>query len=247
MKYRIKLRSFNDAGRNEFEQLLLSSSKSIFAELDALAANPKKSKELPAFFEWDSKNRTRQDLGAALYRTFTSDENSLKCADDPNTWNWLACLLFKEIHEGDIKLVPKIKGDAPRWIVRENTIRGHRHLVLGSYTSYKNNFDNLKAAQCILHQDIFEPGELVERIAGKSSLSVMPVVQVATWLYIDPKKNSPYSGITSIGTPQQLSKYLNQIEKNVDYQSMTPKELLKLLPPGFSRWQGLAKKNNPLD
>lgn len=246
MKYKMKLRSFNDAGRREFEALLLSGSKSIFAQLDALAEDPKKSQELPALFEWDSKKRTRQDLGAALYASFTSSEKYLKFADDPNIWNWLSCLLFKEIHKGDQKLVPKIKGDAPRWLVRENTARGHRHLILGSYTSYKNNVGNLSAAQCILHQDIFEPGELVERIAGKSSLSVMPVVQVATWLYIDPTKNAPYSGITSAGTPQQLSKYMNQIEKNVDYQSMTPKELIALLPPAFERWQKLAKKNNLL-
>ena len=247
MKYRIKLRSFNETGRGEFETLLLSGSNSIFTELGVLASDPKKSKEVPGLFEWDSNKRTRQDLGAALYACFTSSETALKLADDPNIWNWLACLLFREIHKGDLKLVPKIKGDAPRWLVRENTARGHRHLVLGSYTSFKNNVDNLKAAQCILHQDIFEPGELVERIAGKSSLSVMPVVQVATWMYIDPKRNAPYSGITSIGTPQQLSKYLNQIEKNVDYQSMTPKALLKLLPPSFSRWQGLAQKNNSIN
>jgi hypothetical protein len=247
VKYKINLRSFNDVGRSEFEQILLYGSKSIFAELDALASDKKKSTEIPAVFEWDSKKRTRLDLGGALHASFTSKEASLKFADDPNVWNWLACLLFKEIHKQDLDLVPKIKGDAPRWLVRENTTRGHRHLILGSYTSYKNNVDDLGAANCILHQDIFEPGELVERIAGKSSLSVMPVVQVATWLYMDPQKNAPYAGITSTGTPQQLSKYLNQIEKNVDYQSMKPKELLQLLPPAFKRWQNLAKKNNRLD
>lgn len=244
MKYKIKLRTFTQEGKSQFEAILSSGGSSIFSELDALAADRNKSTELDAVFEWDSGKRSRLELGGALYSCFTSSSGALKFANDPNVWNWLACLLFKEIHKSDISLVPKIKGDAPRWLVRENTARGHRHLVLGSYTSYKNNISNLDAAACILHQDIFEPGELVERIAGKSELSVLPVVQVATWLYMDPKNNTPYPGITSIGTPQQLSKFLNQVGKNVDYQSMTPKQILDFLPPKFSQWQKLAKKNN---
>ncbi len=243
MKKIINLRSFTDEGTEKFRALITSKPPTLFADLSKLAQDKTLSVDLGKKVEWDTSKRTRLDIAEALWPAFGVNSPLQKSADDPNVWNWIACFLFEDFHKSDLTLVRKISHEAARWIVSESVLRAHRHLVLGPFTCLKNNWNDQLAASCLLVQDVLEPGEVVERIAGKLELSRGSAVQVATWLYVDPAKPKIRSGITSEGTPQELSKYLNQIYLTVEYQEMSPKDLLNMLPKKFSKWVNLARKD----
>jgi len=243
MKKTINLKSFTNAGTEKFRGLITSKPATLFADLSELAQDKNFTVDLGHSFEWDSSNRSRLSLAQALWPVLGIDAPLQKTADDSNVWNWIACQLFEEFHKSDLSLVRKISQEAARWIVSDSILRAHRHLILGPFTCLKNNWKNQSAASCLLVQDILEPGEVVERISGKLELSRGPAVQVASWLYVDSATSKIRSGITSEGTPQELSKYLNQIYLTVEYQEMPPKELLKMLPKKFSKWVDLAKKD----
>ncbi len=243
MKKTINLKSFTDAGTKKFRQLITTQPKTLFADLEQLSQDKDLTVDLGHKVDWDTAKRTRLDLAEALWPVLGVGSPLQKSADDSNVWNWIACHLFEEFHNSDLTQVRDISQEAARWIVSESILRAHRHLVLGPFTCLKNNLNDKTAASCLLVQDILEPGEVVERIAGKLELSRGSAVQVASWLYVDPAKAKIRSGITSEGTPQELSKYLNQIYLTVEYQEMSPQALLNMLPNKFAKWVGLAKKD----
>jgi hypothetical protein len=43
------------------------------------------------------------------------------------------------------------------------------------------------------------------------------------------------------GGPNQLSKFLGQIDRTVDYESLSIDEILNVLPPTFKKWVAFAK------
>ena len=94
----------------------------------------------------------------------------------------------------------------------------------------------------MLATPVISPGELVERIAGKRSLSIGSVCHLATLLYFDSDTDELRKGHTSSpGNPKAFSYYFSQLDINVDYLGMDVDILLDLLPSNFDRWKQLAK------
>jgi hypothetical protein len=244
MKYRFEVRKFNELGLEKFRDLLTGRPTQLFKKLDELAEDPATSEALGADFEWDSRLSDRFDLAQRLWEIFGVGKALEREAGEAQVWNWLSCKLFPILQQGQEKEArANTKESLARWIMTENSLRQHRHLVSGPFVAYKNNFGNLDGARSQLVQPILEPGEVVERIAGKLELSQGSVALLSTWLYVDPTSRKIRPGITSQGEPQQFSKYFNQIQKTVDYESMTAKELFDMLPKTFDHWKQLAKQD----
>jgi hypothetical protein len=95
---------------------------------------------------------------------------------------------------------------------------------------------------CLLATPVLEPGEVVERISGKRSLSIGAVCHLATLLYYDKSTGELRKGHTSPpGNPKSFSYYFSQVDLNVDYEGMDVDSLLKMLPSKFDRWVKLAE------
>ena len=245
MKTNIEIRRFNSDGIEAYKNLLLNRPVGLFDQLDELQKDANLTSTIGVSFEWNDEWTTRLQLAKALWKASEKSPQFDRAADDDMVWNWISCRLFAALHdyneENAITLKAKSESTA-RWIVEENKLRQHRHLILGPYTAFKNNVSfGTDYALSQLVQPILLPGEVVERIAGKIELSSGEVALLSTWLYVDRSHRKIREGITRQGEPQQLSKYFNQIAKTVDYQSMTAKELLKLLPKHFEHWVRLAK------
>jgi hypothetical protein len=94
----------------------------------------------------------------------------------------------------------------------------------------------------MLATSVESPGEVVERIAGKRSMSIGSVCHLATLIYFDPTTKELRKGHTSSpGNPKAFSYYFTQLDVNVDYLGMDVDSLLNLLPSNFERWVKLAK------
>jgi hypothetical protein len=101
-----------------------------------------------------------------------------------------------------------------------------------------DNGRNASKAMCLLATPILEPGELVERVAGKKSFASGPICELATDLYIDSKAGSIKNGITvPPGHPKAFARFFSQIDRNIDYQQMDVQSLKALLPSNFDKWK----------
>ena len=241
----IKIRKFNQVGLEKFKEALIYRAPGLFNKLKSIYSDAAFSEDIGIEFSWDDSWNTRKELATGLWSSFIQFPNFEREADDPQLWNWLSCRLLASIYgnvEGEATNKAAKKESLVRWIVEEGKLRQHRHLILSAFTAYKINAsfgDDYSLSQLV--QPIRQPGEVVERISGKIELSHGEVALLSTWLYVDKSKSEIRKNITSDGEPQQLSKYFNQIEKTVDYQSMTAAELLEMLPSKFSKWTALSR------
>lgn len=244
MLHKFEIRKFNAAGVKAFRDILETRPAKMFEKLEHLSEDDSLTVKLDRQMEWDSSWTTRRELAACLWKHFGIGEPLEREAADAQVFNWLACKLFPILHAGNEKTVRANKRESSeRWIMTETTLRQHRHRISGPFVAFKNNHEDLQAAESQLVQKILEPGEVVERIAGKLELSQGSVALLTTWLYVDGNTHKIRQGITGLGEPQQLSKYFNQIQKTVDYESMPAKDLLAMLPSQFSKWRKLAEQD----
>jgi hypothetical protein len=236
------IRKFKSIGKLEFEALLSTRPPHFFEKLNVLADDDQRTENLGVTFSWDEKWVTREDLAKALWPIFGEGGPLEKEAGDPQVWNWLSCKLFPILNKGGEAQARKNTTESNvRWVMTENKLRQHRHLVSGPFIAYKNNFPNVDNALSQLVQPILSPGEVVERISGKIELCRGPVAELSTWLYVDKFSRQIRPGITGVGEPQALSKWFNQIQRTIDYESMTAKSLLEMMPETFKKWKDLAK------
>ena len=237
-----EMRKFKSQGKAEFSDLLTSRPKGLFNKLNELAEDDSRTEKLGFNLTWDETNSTRLDLAKALWPILGAGGPLEREAGDPQVWNWLSCKLFPLLHKaGEPEARQNTKESLVRWIMTENKLRQHRHIVSGPFIAYKNNSPDFENALSQLVQPILSPGEVVERICGKIEMSRGQVALLSTWLYVDPYSRSVRPGITGAGEPQALSKWFNQMQRTVDYESMTARELLDRLPETFKKWKDLAK------
>ena len=238
-----EIRRFTPVGKSAFEELLNKRPRGLFEKLELLAEDDSRTEKLDVMFTWDDRHTTRLDLAIALWSIFGQGKPLEREAGDSQIWNWLSCKLFPILHAGgDADARANTRESNVRWIMTENKLRQHRHIVSGPFIAYKNNYPEVFNATSQLVQPILSPGEVVERIAGKIELCRGQVALLSTWLYVDSTTQKIRAGITGKGEPQAFSKWCNQIQRTIDYESMTAGELFKLLPNTFKKWKDLAKE-----
>jgi hypothetical protein len=246
MIHKFEVRKFNSEGLKAFASLLEIRPTRFFPKLFELSQDPSFSEGLGYEMSWDSSDTSRLGLAEALWEVLGVGAPLEREAADPQVWNWISCRLFSAFHNGNESAArSNLKEKSARWIMEENSLRQHRHRVSGPFVAYKNNHPHVERALSQLVQDILTPGEVVERISGKIELAQGQVALLSTWLYVEPNAKKIRDGITGEGTPQQLSKYFNQIQKTVDYESMDAKSLLDMLPSTFSKWVNEARTDYP--
>lgn len=237
-----KIAKFNEKGQAEWLNLLAnlrSDPNLVLTNSDLLAENS----DFVDYFPGTSmtlKGFTKR-LDFALYIDDVITNNRLlSSAGDPKFWNWMAARWMATLVNSDSRtnLSSKLGKEFERWALTSGTLRYHRHLVSSPYFAFVDNERNESKAMCLLASPLLEPGEVVERIAGKKSFASGPVCELATRLYVDSSTNSIKNGVTSPpGHPKAFARFFGQLDKNLDYQSMKVDELITLLPEGFDKWK----------
>jgi len=243
----IQVRRFSQAGIDEFTSIIRRKDPTILSQIKTLI-NDDSFTELikvggkQVFMDIKPILR-RLEMAEHLFEYFGPGQALGHLSGDVGLWNWLSAAwmqaLLSAASETDIfKLLGK---QEERWVLTSNTLRYHRHLVSSPFFAYESNLASSERAMCLLATPVLAPGEVVERIAGKRSLSIGSICHLATLLYFDPATGHLRKGHTSgFGTPKKFSYYFRQLDVNVDYQAMDVDTLLSILPANFRRWADLA-------
>jgi len=232
---------FNEEGQAAWLEILderTENPKNVILNATKLAADEDMFTRLPGSMALNPFTR-RLDLAKYLDGVITG-HGLLPLTGDPKFWNWMAARWMQTLAESDPRtnLKSKIGKQIERWALSSNTLRYHRHLVSSPFFAYVDNQRNPDLAMCLLSTPVLEPGEVVEKIAGKKAFASGSVCELATHLYFDPVTDSIKPGVTvRPGHPKGFARFFGQLDRNVDYQSMSKDELLKLLPASFDKWK----------
>ena len=248
MSTTILVRRFNTAGNDKFSTIVRTKDSDILDQVAAILSDETLTE--PVFMpngdsiDLQVKYHERR-LGHAqhLWNWFGPGKPLASYSGDTSLWNWCSAAWMRELVEVSGKPLDEVLGkETERWLLTQNTLRYHRHLVSGPFFALEANYGKDDQAMCMLATPVIAPGELVERIAGARKLSIGSVCHLATLLYYDPKAKDLRKGHTSPpGNPKAFSYYFTQLDLNVDYLSMNVDDLLNLLPKNFERWVKLAK------
>lgn len=243
----IEVRRWTTLGQDRFVSLIQSRPKDLLDLVDALCVDSAATEMVThnggaVTIEILPTIKRRLDLAKHLDGWFGPGQPLAPLDGDARLWNWLSAAWMRALAAGSGRDLEKVLGkEDERWVLTSNILRYHRHLVSGPYFAYAANREDPKKAMCLLATDVVAPGEVVERIAGKRSLSTGAVCHLATLLYFDPSSDALRLGHTSKpGNPKMFSYFFSQIDLNVDYEGVGVDELLKLLPSNFGRWVALA-------
>ena len=162
-------------------------------------------------------------------------------AEDPAFWAWLTVFLFDEVCPVDSETGRrKVRADY-RYIPSFGIWKHfYRHLLAGPYSIYRAHRDNPGAARALLVQPLHSPGDVVEQIASRRELATSPaVVGAATLLYLNGAtgKLRRGSGGKDAGSARRFSKVMMQLDVTYDLFTLTPDQLVQILPGEFDRFR----------
>ncbi len=245
---KISVRKFNTRGNDEFSSIVRNKTSDILERVDVLLFNDdlteviRDTNGLSIDLEISYRGR-RLEFAEYLWEFFGHGKPLSNLSGDTALWNWLSAAWMRTlVEESGVELAKVLGKEEGRWLLTSDVLRYHRHLISGPFFALEANFENPLRAMCMLATPVIAPGEVVERIAGKRSISIGSVCHLATLIYFDPSTGALRKGHTSSpGNPKAFSYYFSQLDVNVDYLGMDVDSLLDLLPSNFGRWVNLAK------
>lgn len=186
----------------------------------------------------DRSFSTRFELAEYLNdRLDALDEEDLQ--RNRGLWSWLALFYFDQLcpTDGNGRRNPR---QVERWVLSPSDWRTYyRHLLAGPFRIFRFHSDDPSRCWAVLANPPDTPGEVAEQLASRQELITSePVMVVATDLYVvdkgELKKGAAGKGP---GSARRLADVLNQFDVTWDLHSMSPGELLEMLPDEFDRFR----------
>lgn len=245
MKNGVWIRSFNASGIEAFESFLDRFEKGEATDVDAHAlARDTRFSDLPdrrlmINVPMVASKRSLaklvcqsfQDAGYAELPLVTSIEYR-------NMWTWLACRSFHLIrsHRANRSL-----NDFAYFVCSREWNRFYRHRIAGPARIYWLFRDRPQDASLLLHGHAYEHSDWEEQLAARQGrIRNRDLIATANRLYWDVGNHRPKRGAqtrTRPGTVRRLLSFIDQVDLTYDVNSMTPDQILDLLPAEFDRWK----------
>ncbi len=159
---------------------------------------------------------------------------------DAGLWAWLALFFFEQL----CPVGPSGKrrpGESARWFLNCSGRRYYRHLLAGPTLIYRQHKDRPERTLALLCSPLHQTADVYLEIADSPFLISNPtVVEVTTLLYYDAEKGRVKKGVArdNPGGARRLGEVLSQFDCTWDLHSMTPEELLAILPREFDKFKG---------
>jgi hypothetical protein len=205
----LNVRAFNDKGAQRFSELIQQKPENICLRAIELVSDKSLSDSLEFNFEVKFIEK-RIQMAEHLWKSFGIGTEGFKHLSNRRMWNWISAAFLPYLlkNSTDQSIIAKAVGRGEsRWIRSDNVFRHHRHLISGPFFVYLGNFPNVENAMAALATPVLAPGEVVERITGKDSMSHGTAMALATELYYDKKIGGLKKGAGSHapGSPRRLS------------------------------------------
>lgn len=188
---------------------------------------------LPQSIELEEREfENKRDLGNYLDELLGDlDQNWL--GPEKGIWAAIAAYYLPQLCPRSADGTPN-PGKSWYYIPSDDYRSDYRHKVRSPYYLTRRFGDD---ADAILTVSVETHGDVLEQLGSKLEVITNPVViEVVDRLYFDEKKGSLKTGATDRNRPGNLRRYLTllrQYERTYDLYSITPEELLVLLPTEF--------------
>jgi hypothetical protein len=241
----IPLRIFSEQGIDRFREYIQKLKDNPNVSRPDLNAEPYSS-EFPPVVTID-KNKTfstRMEMGEYLTNCFRDAGIDRENVIGNNAlWTWLAYIWFDQICPV-INETRKIRETA-RYICSYDYTDYYRHYVAASYDIYSlHGEDN---SRLFLYLPVHIHNDFIEQIASRQYIiSNTNLIEVAHRLYWDNSSGRPRRGalVKDKNSPnypgclRRTRRIFEQLELTYDIYTMTPDEILNLLPEEFNSWKG---------
>lgn len=158
-------------------------------------------------------------------------------ANDTGLWCWLTVLLFDQVCPVPSGPEPRKVGALARYYPEFGEWRRYyRHLLAGPWMIFHAHADNPRRAMALLAGPLHAPGDIVEQLASRQELVTNPtVMDVVRQLYFDSSTGRLKRGAArkNNGGPRRLVDILSQFDVTYDLYSVSPEQLIALLPGEF--------------
>jgi hypothetical protein len=158
--------------------------------------------------------------------------------EDPGLWGWLALLYFDTLCPAS----KKKPGSLYRWIPSGSFRTDHRHLLAGPFRIYRLYRENPGEAAVLLCNAPDKPGDFPEQLASRQEfLTNRAIIGAATRLYVETGSGRAKRGASPSdhepGTLRRFVDVVQQLDLTFDLYSLTPEELVAMLPPEFEPYR----------
>lgn len=236
----MKLRRFNDTGMKQFgeyrKNLLLDPTASPpFAWLEDPLLT-----EVVADVDVESRKFAKR-YDAGVYLDDIVSKAGIDVPErDAGLWTWLTLFFFDQVCPADSSGEREPRAEERLIPLIGNHKKFYRHLLLGPYIIVRAHRDDPSRATALLHNPLWQPGEIPAQLSARKEQVTNPaVVGAATKLYYDSTNDElkQGSGSNVKGGPRRLSVVLKQLELTYYLYGLTPDELIALLPKEFDRFK----------
>jgi len=241
----VNLRILSDQGIEKFREYIHLLKNKQPASRPDLNIEPYSYVFLPRIeIDGNRKFSTRMELAEYLVQCFkNAGINRDKIILNQGLWTWIAYIWFDQFCPA-INGKRNIKEDA-KYICSSDHTDYYRHYVAGLYDIY--SLYEIKNSKLFLSSRLDIVNDFTEQFASRQYIMSYPnLIELAHQLYWDNRNGNPKIGHTNRNKPgniRRLVKILGQLELTHDIYSMTPKEVLSILPIEFNSWKNVIRKS----
>ena len=230
----MRLRSFNTAGINRFEEFLASATRDP-EDLGAFLEDSGLSSEVSPEIDVEARSFVNRLAAGEYLYSLLGDSNIPNLDENRGIWAWLSAFYFNQLCPEGAQ-----PGRDYRWVPAVNSFRNYyRHLLAGPYFIYRAHGDHPQHAMAVLATQLHRPGDIVEQLASRQELVTnRSVMEAATRLYIgEDGLPKPGAAGRSGGSARRLADVLTQLDLTWDLYDLSTDRLLELLPAEFDKFK----------
>jgi hypothetical protein len=233
----ICIRVFSDLGVEKFRQYIVDLKNNLQTVKPDLNIEPY-SAEFKPLVDIDENRIFHTKLEVAEYIKNKIDNAGIPregILENRNLWTWLAYIWFEQLcQRKNGTLIPR---ETAKYICSSDYTDYYRHFIAAPFSIYslygRNN------SRIFLHNKPYEHNDYIEQIASRQKIiSHENLIVVLHRLYWDEISNRPKRGAQSrSGNHLRFRKIIDQFELTYNIYTMSPDEIINLLPDEFSQWK----------
>jgi hypothetical protein len=238
----MELRKFNDAGIEQFDQLLdrLNAGEE-FRNPDSLLRKEDLYEIVTPGVTINPLKEFANRFEAAEYLYQTLGEAGIPDLErDTGIWTWLSAIYMSQLYPKELQNTNS-PGSKERWIPELNNFRkSYRHLLFGPYQVYRAHKDAPECCMAVLCNPVHKPGEMVEQLCSTYFIvKSRAAMQLATNLYVNQDDSTLKPGVSTKtgGGARRLVDFFNQVAMIWDLNRISDENLMELLPAEFAKFQ----------
>jgi len=238
----MKLRRLNESGIERFSVFLDSLTGDDPSPYPhELLTDPKATEEAKPPIEIESwKFRNRFEAAEYLFNLF-KDSGLSGLHRDRGLWDWLALFYFDQLCPEDTN-GRRWPGERARYLFHSSSRRYYKHLLAGPYMVYRLHAKKPEILKALLCGPLNEISDVYKEIVERHILITNPaIVEAVNRLYYDPERECLKKRVArnSPGGARRFAQVLLQFDCTWDLYSLSPKDIISLLPQEFDRFKSV--------